>query len=109
MAENLTTITVALFPLFDGPENTLARRRAVQMLEWLASGDADENLPLCFNEIPFLPFTQDLEKVRDLLVKQGVQLDDIRLMSQRSSAQEDTDDDDQLKSRFYNRMNVSTI
>ena len=107
VAENLTTITVALFPLFDGPENTLARRRAVQMLEWLASGDADENLPLCFNEIPFLPFTQDLEKVRDLLVKQGVQLDDIRLMSQRSSAQEDTDDDDQLKSRFYNRMNVS--
>ena len=105
VGENLTTISVALFPLFDNEhEDDPARRRAVEMLEWLASGEADKNLPLYFSEIPFLPFTQDLDKVRAILVQKGVELDDVRLMSQQAGPQED---DGQLKSRFYNRMNVS--
>jgi len=107
VGDNLTSITVALFPLFDGREDSLARRRAVEMLEWLASGEANDSLPLRFNEIPLLPFTQDLAKVRSILVKKGVQLDDIRLLSQHSGQEEDIDDS-QLKSRFHNRMNVST-
>ena len=107
VGENLTTISVALFPLFDNEhEADPARRRAVEMLEWLASGEADKNLPLYFSEIPFLPFTQDLNKVRTILVQKGVELDDVRLMSQQAGPQED---DGQLKSRFYNRMNVSIV
>jgi hypothetical protein len=109
VGQNLVFIVVALFPLFDSKaprcENDLARRHAVQMLEWLASGEANDNLPQYFSEIPFLPFTHDLTKVRTILVEKGVQLDDVRLMSQQTGPEDGV----LLGSRFYNRMNVSTI
>lgn len=109
VGQNLVFIVVALFPLFDSKaprcENDLARRHAVQMLEWLASGEANGNLPQYFSEIPFLPFTHDLTKVRTILVEKGVQLDDVRLMSQQTGPEDGV----LLGSRFYNRMNVSTI
>lgn len=108
VGENLTTLAVALFPLFCDDEflddnNDLARKHAVQMLEWLASGDADENLPLYFSDIPFLPITQDLAKVRNILVQKGVELDDVRLMSQQGAPRETNDD---AQSKFHNRMNI---
>ena len=110
---NLVYISVALFPLFESTrprcENDLARSRAVQLLEWLASGDANDCLPRYFSEIPFLPFTQDLTKVRALLVEKGVWLDDVRLMSQQTDPEADSSKVALLGSRFYNRMNVSTI
>jgi hypothetical protein len=113
VGQNLVYISVALFPLFEitspGCENDLARKRAVQLLEWLASGDANDCLPRYFTEIPFLPFTQDLAKVRTLLVEKGVELDDVRLMSQQTDPEADTSKVALLGSRFYNRMNVSTI
>lgn len=111
VGENLTAIVVALFPLFDnnegeiGPCYELARKRAVEMLEWLASGEADKSLPQYFGEIPFLPFSKDLERVRSLLAKQGVQLDDVRLLSQQQGGlQEGIVGNDRLESRFYARM-----
>ena len=107
VGENLTTIVVALFPLFNDGDpgdcsSSIARRHAVQMLEWLAV-----NLPLYFSEIPFLPFAPDLKKVRSLLAQKGVQLDDLCLLSQQGGLQEGTVDHAQLESKFYNRMNVS--
>ena len=106
VGQNLVFIVVALFPLFDskvpGCENDLARRHAVKLLEWLACGEANENLPQYFSEIPFLPFTHDLTNVRTILSKKGVQLDDARLMSQ-------SEDSALLGSRFLSRMNVSTV
>jgi len=41
------------------------------MLEWLADG----NLAECFRDIPFLPFTKDLQRVRSSLKAKGLQLD----------------------------------
>lgn len=109
VGQNLVFIVVAVFPLFDsnipGCENDLARRHAVQMLEWLASGEANGNLPRYFTEIPFLPFTHDLTKVRTILIEKGVQLDDVRLMSQPTGPEDST----LLASRFYTRMNVSAV
>ncbi|KAL7541357.1 hypothetical protein ACHAXR_011755 [Thalassiosira sp. AJA248-18] len=113
VGENLTTIVVALFPLFSDGElsdrnNDLARRHAVQMLEWLAGGEVNENLPLYFSEIPFLPPANTLKKVRSLLTEKGVQLDDIRLMSQQQAgSKEGPVDDAQLEAKFYNRMNLA--
>ena len=105
VGQNLVFIVVALFPLFDckaqGCETDLARKHAVKMLEWLASGEANENLPQYFSEIPFLPFTHDLTNVRTILAEKGVQLDDVRLMPQ-------SEDSALLGSRFFSRMNVST-
>jgi hypothetical protein len=90
---------------FDG-DNDLSRKHAVQMLEWLARGEADDNLPLYFSEIPFLPFTEDLANFRAILAERGVQLDDIHIMSQQVGPQGESDHA-LLESRFYNRMNVS--
>lgn len=109
---NLTIIVVALLPLFDSEvpdcENDMARKHAVKMLEWLAGDEVDGNLPQCFNEIPFLPFTQDLAKFRTILVEKGIHLDDMHIMSQQVGPKAGTSDHALLESRFYNRMNVSS-
>lgn len=109
---NLIIIVVALLPLFDSGvsdcENDMARRHAVQMLEWLAMGEVDDSLPRYFSEIPFLPFTRDLANFRAILVQKGVHLDDINIMSQHVESQAIGTSDPLLESRFYNRMNVST-
>ena len=76
------------------------------MLEWLASGEANADLPAHFSDVPFLPSKPDLKEVRRLLVEKGVHLDDIRLMSQ-AGAKAGTVDEEQLEMNFYNRMNVS--
>jgi hypothetical protein len=109
---NLIIIVVAILPLFDSEvpdyENGRARRHAVNMLEWLASGEADGTLPRYFHEIPFLPFTQDLARFRTILVEKGIHLDDMHIMSQQQvGPQVSTNDYALLESRFYNRMNVS--
>ncbi|KAL7553491.1 hypothetical protein ACHAWF_016768 [Thalassiosira exigua] len=111
VGHNLTIICVALFPLFGDGEsrdcgNDLARSHAVQMLEWIASGRADENLPLFFSEVPFLPFTEDLKNVRSLLAKKGVHLDDIRTMSQQAGHEDAAGDVAQLESLFQSRMSI---
>ena len=70
---DLTQIVVALFPLFNETygHDDLARKKGVNMLEWLADG----NLAECFRDIPFLPFTKDLQRVRSSLKAKGLQLD----------------------------------
>ena len=81
----------------------------MQMLEWLASGEASTDLPRHFSDVPFLPMKQDLKGVRRLLVEKGVHLDDIRLMSQQAGAKAGTVDEEQLETNFFNRMNVSCV
>jgi hypothetical protein len=112
LGENLIIIVVALLPLFDtevpNSENGMSRRHAVQMLEWLATGEADDNLPRYFSEIPFVPFTEDLARFRTILSEKGVHLDDMHIMSQQVGPQSGASDHVLLELRFHNRMNVST-
>jgi len=71
---DLTQIVVALFPLFNDEvygHNDLARKKGVNMLEWLVEGDLAE----CFRDIPFLPSTTDLQRIRSSLKAKGLQLD----------------------------------
>lgn len=104
VSENLTSIVVILFPLFDKevPQYDVAREEAVKLLEWLADLTSES-----FNEIPFLPITPDLQTVRDTLAKKGVSLDDIRLVSQQTDLEENASiTNPQLQSKFYAQMNV---
>ena len=73
VSADLTQIVVALLPLFNDEaygHDDLARKKGVKMLEWLADGELAE----CFRDIPFLPFTTDLQRVRTSLKAKGLQL-----------------------------------
>eukprot|EP00956_Cyclotella_meneghiniana_P003455 scaffold4212_cov67-Cyclotella_meneghiniana.AAC.1 len=104
VSDNLTSIVVVLFPLFEKevPQYDLAREEAVKLLEWLADLTSES-----FIEIPFLPTTPDLQIVRDTLAKKGVSLDDIRLTSQQTDQELNaTITNPQLQSKFYAQMNI---
>lgn len=111
VGENLTLIVVTLFPLFDdnisiNDEAFTSRRKGAQMLEWLAK--RDDILPY-FREVPFLPFTEDLKDIRSILLQKGINIDDVRLLSQHTGSSDDVEDATELQSKFYARMNVSTF
>lgn len=105
VGENLTSIVVILFPLFDTKEPSqrdIARDEAVKLLVYLA-----RNVSSHFSEIPFLPVSPELQEVRDILATNGVYIEDIRLISQQSSHHgNSTAVDSQPQSKFYTQMNV---
>ena len=114
LGDNLTSIVVTLFPLFNTFDNSdsgrdFAREKAVEMLEWLARGAGSDKLPSYFNEVPFLPMTHDLEQTRQILGKSGVHLDDVQLLSQQTTQRtnhQKAAEDGQLQAKFFSRMNV---
>ena len=111
VGENLTLILVTLFPLFDdnvsaNDEAFMSRKKVAEMLEWLAN--REDILPY-FREVPFLPYTEDLMNIRNSLLQKGINIDDVRLLSQHTGSHDGVDDATELQSKFYARMNVSTL
>ena len=111
VGENLTLIVVTLFPLFDdnisaNNEAVLSRKKVAEMLEWLAN--REDILPY-FREVPFLPYAADLRDVRNVLIQKGINIDDVRLLSQHTGSNDGVDDAIELQSKFHARMNVSTL
>ena len=111
VGENLTLIVVTLFPLFDDNVSTsneavMSRKKVAEMLEWLAN--REDILPY-FREVPFLPYAEDLRDIRNILLQKGINIDDVRLLSQHTGSHDGVDDATKLQSRFYARMNVSTL
>lgn len=111
VGENLTLIVVTLFPLFDdnispSSEAVMSRKKVAEMLEWLAN--KEDILPY-FREVPFLPYAEDLREIRNILLQKGINIDDVRLLSQHTGSHDDVDDATELQSRFHYRMNVSTF
>ena len=111
VGENLTLIVVTLFPLFDDNVSTsneavMSRKKVAEMLEWLAN--REDILPY-FREVPFLPYAEDLREIRNILLQKGINIDDVRLLSQHTGSHDGVDDATKLQSRFYARMNVSTL
>ncbi|KAL7472325.1 hypothetical protein ACHAXS_012779, partial [Conticribra weissflogii] len=111
VGENLVSIVVTLFPLFHSTDDStllgqrFAKEKAVEMLEWLASGKGSDKLPPYFNDIPFLPSARELQPVRNILQKKGVSLDDFKLLHEQNYLQKNESDDD-LQGKFYSRLNV---
>jgi hypothetical protein len=104
VGENLISIVVILFPLFDTNQPTpgdIAREEAVKLLVWLA-----ENTSSYFSEIPFLPVTFDLQQVRDVLAAKKVYLDDIKHTSQQTDHEGSAIADPQLYSKFHSQMSI---
>ena len=111
VGENLTLIVVTLFPLFDdnvsaNNEAVLSRKMVAEMLEWLANR---EDIFPYFREVPFLPYAEDLRDVRNILLQKGINIDDVRLLSQHTGAHDGVDDAIELQSKFHARMNVSAL
>ena len=92
IGSNLATIVVSLFPVLSADESTVrsdnetrahreAAKVAVDLLEWLTQGGNGQNLALYFRDVPFLPSTKALDKVRDALKMHGVSFDDLVVFS----------------------------
>jgi hypothetical protein len=76
LGQNLTTVIVSLFPVIPSnstnPPEEEAGRVAVSLLEWLSSGTLGKKLAVFFKEIPFLPQSTALDRVRDSLQSLGI-------------------------------------
>ena len=112
VGENLTLLIVTLFPLFDdinisdNDEAVLSRKRVAEMLEWLAN---EEDFLQYFREVPFLPYSEDLRGIRSTLLQKGINIDDVRLLSQHTGFLDGVDDTAELQAKFHERMTVSTL
>jgi hypothetical protein len=95
IALNLTTIVVALIPVVDDDSQAFqprgdcseARAVAVSILTFLTAGDLGRILASHFNEIPFLPTSKFLDKVHQSLHANGVDFDNLRVLSSTSQSQ----------------------
>lgn len=111
VGENLTLIVVTLFPLFEdntslNEEGTLSRKKVGELLQWLAN--REDILPY-FREVPFLPFTEDLKDIRIVLLQKGINIDDVRLLSQHTGSHDDDEEANELHTKFHTRIHVSTV
>lgn len=95
VGSNLATIVVSLFPVLSVDASVMnnesersafneASKVAVDLLEWLTQGSNGQNLVLYFRDIPFLPPTKALDKVRDALKTHGVNFDNLHVFSQHA-------------------------
>lgn len=85
---NLATIVVSLFPILcvdagsvvSSNEASLyqeAAKVAIDLLEWLTQAKNGQSLASYFQDIPFLPPTKSLDKVREALRSHGVNFDNL--------------------------------
>jgi hypothetical protein len=91
IALNLTTVVVSLIPVLEMQESTefddelwtvkQSRETAVSLLEHLTHGELGRNLARHFTEIPFLPPSLALENVRKALLANGVDFDNLLVLS----------------------------
>lgn len=89
--DNLTTIVVSLIPVLEdggiNPEKTgktaseEAREEAVALLEFLTNGEIVRRFRKEFSEIPFLPSSPALDNVHKGLRENGVDFDNLLLLS----------------------------
>jgi hypothetical protein len=91
IALNLTTVVVSLIPVLEMQESTEfddelwtvkeSLKTAVSLLEHLTHGELGRNLARHFTEIPFLPPSPALESVRKALLANGVDFDNLLVLS----------------------------
>jgi hypothetical protein len=89
---NLTAIVVAVLPVVDeqakgcplSNEWVEAREIAVSLLDFLTAGDLGRSLAEYFKEIPFLPTSQSLDSVHRSLRSNGVDFDNLAVLSTTS-------------------------
>ncbi len=87
VGEHLCNIIVSLNPLFGevgarpDPYESDAVLDAIDLLETLVDGETGIKLAQYFLDVPFLPNDDRLEKVRDALKRNGVNLDSLLLVS----------------------------
>ena len=91
--DNLTNIVVSLIPVledgaWDIEMTTLyeSRDEAVSLLETLTQGDIVREFSNAFSEIPFLPSSQALENVHKSLRENGINFDNLLVLSTTASA-----------------------
>ncbi len=95
IAVNLTTIVVALIPVVDDDSQSYLARYdcaetrdvAVSILNFLTAGDLGCSMAVHFKEIPFLPSSQSLESVHRSLLSNGVDFDNLAILSSMSASQ----------------------
>jgi hypothetical protein len=91
IALNLTTVVVSLIPVLEMQDSTEfddelwtvkeSLETAVSLLEHLTHGELGKNLARHFTEIPFLPPSPALESVRKALLANGVDFDNLLVLS----------------------------
>jgi len=90
LGQNLASIVVSLIPVLchsDIPGLVgrsafyleESKKAAVELLEWLTRGQLGNNLASFFEEIPFLPSAEALDKVRASLRSYGVDFDNLQV------------------------------
>jgi hypothetical protein len=95
LSQHLTNVVVSLIPaLSQDPtleESTQLRdlakqasKAAVGLLEFLTEGELGKSLAIYFREIPFLPASSLLDKVRSNLKVYGVDFDNLLVMTQHT-------------------------
>jgi hypothetical protein len=96
VGENLCNIIVSLFPLFERLKNDTTAHRdnpilygaledGVEIFQLLADGKTGKLLAPYFSNVPFLPKDPTLQHVRDTLKKNGVNFDNLLLLSTQLS------------------------
>jgi hypothetical protein len=100
VGSSLATIVVSLFPVLAPEANTSKRNHevrayeeagkvAVDLLEWLTQGSVGKNLATYFRDVPFLPPTLALDRVREALKTHGVNFDNLLVFSSTENTQRD--------------------
>jgi hypothetical protein len=94
IAQNLTTIVVSIIPVLESDDQTEnfdedwaveeSSKVAVSLLEYVTQGEVGKKLANFFREVPFLPPSSALETVRRALRSNGVDLDNLILLSSGS-------------------------
>jgi hypothetical protein len=100
VGSSLATIVVSVFPVLAPDANTSTRdielrayeeagKVAVDLLEWLTQGNVGKNLATYFRDVPFLPPTVALDRVREALKMHGVNFDNLLVFSSTENTQHD--------------------
>lgn len=92
LGENLTSVVVALVPIFsdvvdDDVSSVKCQTVAVSILEWLAEGRLGQNLASSFAKIPFIPLSPALETFRSSLRAIGINFDNLRVAPSQQDVQ----------------------
>lgn len=110
VAQNLTTIVVALIPVVSEDrshdllrEDSEVKGVGVALLNYLTAGDLGRHLAVHFKEIPFLPSTPSLESVHRSLRSNGVDFDNLVVLSSTSASQNGIG----LKDNFHSSVEYS--
>jgi len=103
---NLTSIVVSLFPVLEDTNPKLAdddrkcrleaKIEAVEFLKILVGGEIGKKLASFFHNIPFLPLASELDPIRTALKSNGVDLDNLLVLTQMTAPNTSSTSDSEI-------------